>query len=287
MKNFITTLLLFVTTMLSAQNTLELPLWPAGAPNSNGLTGTEEDLDGGRVANVVTPSITVYKANQPNGMAIIMCPGGGYARLAMNHEGHDMAPWLNAQGITYVVLKYRMPNSHYEVPLSDAEQAIRLVRQHAAEWGVRPDHIGIMGASAGGHLAASLATLYSSDETRPDFQILFYPVISMQPGITHGGSRQNLLGENPSQELENKYTLEKQVNERTPQAFIMLSANDGAVPPANGIHYFEALLQHQVPATLHVYPTGGHGWGFRDAFTYKRQWTGELEKWLREGLKFD
>lgn len=287
MKNFITTLLLFVTTMLSAQNTLELPLWPAGAPNSNGLTGTEEDLDGGRVANVVSPSITVYKANQPNGMAIIMCPGGGYARLAMNHEGHDMAPWLNAQGITYVVLKYRMPNSHYEVPLSDAEQAIRLVRQHAAEWGVRPDRIGIMGASAGGHLAASLATLYSSDETRPDFQILFYPVISMQPGITHGGSRQNLLGENPSQELENKYTLEKQVNKRTPQAFIMLSADDGAVPPANGIHYFEALLQHQVPATLHVYPTGGHGWGFRDAFTYKRQWTGELEKWLREGLKFD
>lgn len=287
MKNFITTLLLFVTTMLSAQNTLELPLWPAGAPNSNGLTGTEEDLDGGRVANVVTPSTTVYKANQPNGMAIIMCPGGGYARLAMNHEGHDMASWLNAQGITYVVLKYRMPNSHYEVPLSDAEQAIRLVRQHAAEWGVRPDRIGIMGASAGGHLAASLATLYSSDETRPDFQILFYPVISMQPGITHGGSRQNLLGENPSQELENKYTLEKQVNERTPQAFIMLSADDGAVPPANGIHYFEALLQHQVPATLHVYPTGGHGWGFRDAFTYKRQWTGELEKWLREGLKFD
>ena len=287
MKTFITTLLLFVTTMLSAQNTLELPLWPAGAPNSNGLTGTEEDLDGGRVANVVNPSITVYKANQPNGMAIIMCPGGGYARLAMNHEGHDMASWLNAQGITYVVLKYRMPNSHYEVPLSDAEQAIRLVRQHAAEWGVRPDRIGIMGASAGGHLAASLATLYSSDETRPDFQILFYPVISMQPGITHGGSRQNLLGENPSQELENKYTLEKQVNERTPQAFIMLSADDGAVPPANGIHYFEALLQHQVPATLHVYPTGGHGWGFRDAFTYKRQWTGELEKWLREGLKFD
>ena len=272
--------------MLSAQNTFELPLWPAGAPNSNGLTGTEEDLEGGRVANVIKPSITVYKADKPNGMAIIMCPGGGYARLAMNHEGHDMAPWLNAQGITYIVLKYRMPNGHYEVPLSDAEQAIRLVRQHAKEWNIRPDRIGIMGASAGGHLAASLATLYNSNETRPDFQILFYPVISMVPGVTHGGSRKNLLGNNASQELEDKYTLEKQVNERTPQAFIMLSADDGAVPPANGIHYFEALLQHQVPATLHVYPTGGHGWGFRDAFTYKRQWTGELEKWLREGLKF-
>ena len=287
MKTIFFSILLSVATMLCAQNTFELPLWPAGAPNSNGLTGTEEDLEGGRVANVIKPSITVYKADKPNGMAIIMCPGGGYARLAMNHEGHDMAPWLNAQGITYIVLKYRMPNGHYEVPLSDAEQAIRLVRQHAKEWNIRPDRIGIMGASAGGHLAASLATLYSSNETRPDFQILFYPVISMVPGVTHGGSRQNLLGNNPSQELEDKYTLEKQVNERTPQAFIMLSADDGAVPPANGIHYFEALLQHQVPATLHVYPTGGHGWGFRDAFTYKRQWTGELEKWLREGLKFE
>lgn len=287
MKTIFFSILLSVATMLSAQNTFELPLWPAGAPNSNGLTGTEEDLEGGRVANVIKPSITVYKADKPNGMAIIMCPGGGYARLAMNHEGHDMAPWLNAQGITYIVLKYRMPNGHYEVPLSDAEQAIRLVRQHAKEWNIRPDRIGIMGASAGGHLAASLATLYSSNETRPDFQILFYPVISMVPGMTHGGSRQKLLGNKPSQELEDKYTLEKQVNERTPQAFIMLSADDGAVPPANGIHYFEALLQHQVPATLHVYPTGGHGWGFRDAFTYKRQWTGELEKWLREGLKFE
>lgn len=287
MKTIFFSILLSVATMLSAQNTFELPLWPAGAPNSNGLTGTEEDLEGGRVANVIKPSITVYKADKPNGIAIIMCPGGGYARLAMNHEGHDMAPWLNAQGITYIVLKYRMPNGHYEVPLSDAEQAIRLVRQHAKEWNIRPDRIGIMGASAGGHLAASLATLYSSNETRPDFQVLFYPVISMVSGVTHGGSRQNLLGNNPSQELEDKYTLEKQVNERTPQAFIMLSADDGAVPPANGIHYFEALLQHQVPATLHVYPTGGHGWGFRDAFTYKRQWTGELEKWLREGLKFE
>lgn len=287
MKTIIFSVLLSVATMLSAQNTMELPLWPAGAPNSNGLSGAEERLDGGRVSHVSTPSVTVYKAEKPNGMAIIMCPGGGYALLAMNHEGHDMAPWLNAQGITYIVLKYRMPNGHYEVPLSDAEQAIRLVHQHAKEWNIRPDRIGIMGASAGGHLAASLATLYSSEETRPDFQILLYPVISMQTGVTHGGSRQNLLGKEPSQELTEKFTLEKQVNERTPQAFLVLSADDRSVPPANGIHYFEALLQHQVPATLHVYPTGGHGWGFRDAFPYKRQWTGELEKWLREGLKFD
>ena len=273
--------------MLSAQKTVELPLWPNGAPNSNELSGAEQRQNNGEVSNVTEPTLTVYPAARPNGMAIIMCPGGGYSRLAMNHEGHDMAPWLNTQGITYAVLKYRMPNGHHEVPLSDAEQAIRLLREHAAEWGVNPQRVGIMGASAGGHLAASLATLYSSDKSRPDFQILFYPVISMQKGITHGGSRKNLLGENPSQELEQKYSLERQVSPRTPQAFIMLSSDDDVVPPINGIGYFLALRDHKVPASLHAYPIGGHGWGFRDSFTYKRQWTGELEKWLRDGLVFE
>ena len=277
---------LFMSTMIFAQQPIEISLWPNGMPNSNGLTGTEEDLEGGRVANVVNPSITVYRPEKPNGMAIIMCPGGGYARLAMGHEGHDMASWFTTQGITYVVLKYRMPNGHYEVPLSDAEQAIRIVRQHAAEWNINPRRIGIMGASAGGHLAASLATLYSSPETRPDFQVLFYPVISMKEGVTHAGSRFNLIGEKPSAEQEKKYSLEQQVNEQTPQAFIMLSSDDGAVPPANSLGYYEALLKNHVPATLHAYPIGGHGWGFRDNFTYKRQWTGELEKWLREGVTF-
>lgn len=287
MKKFFLLSFLFVTTMLSAQKTVELPLWPNGAPNSNELSGAEQRQNNGEVSNVTEPTLTVYPAARPNGMAIIMCPGGGYSRLAMNHEGHDMAPWLNTQGITYAVLKYRMPNGHHEVPLSDAEQAIRLLREHAAEWGVNPQRVGIMGASAGGHLAASLATLYGSDKSRPDFQILFYPVISMQKGITHGGSRKNLLGENPSQELEQKYSLERQVSPRTPQAFIMLSSDDDVVPPINGIGYFLALRDHKVPASLHAYPIGGHGWGFRDSFTYKRQWTEELEKWLRDGLVFE
>ncbi len=285
MKKILVLLFSFITTMLYAQNPIELPLWPDGAPNTNGLTGTQEDLNGGLVANVVTPSITVYRPSCPNGMAIIMCPGGGYARLAMAHEGYDMAPWLNAQGITYIVLKYRMPNGHREVPLSDAEQAIRLVRQHAAEWNVNPARVGIMGASAGGHLAASLATLYGSDETRPDFQILFYPVITMGAD-THQGSRNNLLGENPSDELVRDYSLENRVTSRTPQAFIMLSTDDTSVPPVNSINYYLVLVKQKVSATLHAYPVGGHGWGFRDDFSYKRQWTGELEKWLREGLKF-
>ena len=275
-------MLLTSLSLLKAQEPIVMNLWPDGAPNTNGLTGTEEDLKGGRVANVVNPSITVHRPAKPNGMAILMCPGGGYARLAMNHEGHDMAPWMNALGITYVVLKYRMPNGHDEVPLSDAEQAIRLIRQHAKEWGINPQSIGVMGASAGGHLAASLATLYTSEETRPDFQVLFYPVISMRPGITHAGSRTNLLGSEPTAALEEKYSLERRVNSRTPQAFLMLSADDQSVPPANSLGYFQALLEHNVPATMHIYPIGGHGWGFRDSFTYKRQWTEELEKWLRE-----
>ena len=259
MKKILLLSFLFAATMLSAQKPVELPLWPNGAPNNNELTNSGQNHNNEWVSDVTTPTLTVYPASHPNGMAIIMCPGGGYGGLAMKHEGHDMAPWFNTQGITYAVLKYRMPNGHHEVPLSDAEQAIRMVREHAAEWGVNPQRVGIMGASAGGHLAASLATLYSSDKTRPDFQILFYPVISMQKGVTHGGSRKNLIGENPSQELEQKYSLERQVSPGTPQAFIMLSSDDDAVPPINGIGYFLALRDHKVPASLHAYPTGGHG----------------------------
>ena len=275
--------------MLSAQQRIEMPLWPNGAPNDNGLTAKDENGDANflnLVANT-SASITVYKADKPNGMAIVMCPGGGYWGVALGHEGHDMASWLNAQGITYVVLKYRMPNGHHEIPLNDAEQAMRLVRANAADWGINPRRVGIMGASAGGHLAASLATLYGSQETKPDFQILFYPVISMDAAITHQGSRDNLLGKHPSEELVRRYSLEQQVDENTPQAFIMLSADDDAVPPANSMRYIQALLEHKVPTSLHMYPTGGHGWGFRDSFIYKRQWTGELEKWLREGIRWE
>ena len=159
------------------------------------------------------------------------------------------------------------------------------MRDSASVWNIRPDDIGIVGFSAGGHLASMLAT-HPDRQYRPDFQVLFYPVISMLKGVTHSGSRKNLLGETPSAELEQKYSLERQVSPQTPQTFIMLSADDAGVLPINGIGYFLALQEQKVPATLHVYPTGGHGWGFRDSFTYKRQWTGELEKWLREGLTF-
>lgn len=284
MRTTIVICLLAMATNLFAQKPVEIPLWPHGAPNSNGLTGSEKKLDSGRIENVIEPSMTIFPASTPNGIAIIACPGGGYTRLAMNHEGLDMASWFNAQGITYIVLKYRMPNGNHEVPLSDAEQAIKLVRQHADQWNIDIRKVGIMGASAGGHLASTLATHYSSGATRPDFQILLYPVVTMGSD-THLGSRNNLLGQTPAEELIRKYSNELHVTGQTPKAFITLSSDDSAVVPMNGVAYYLALIRHKVPAALHIYPVGGHGWGFRDEFVYKRQWAEELEKWLREEIK--
>lgn len=230
------------------------------------------------------PTLTVYHPNNPNGTAIIACPGGGYGHLALTHEGHDMAEWFNEQGITYAVLKYRLPHAKLEnLPLADAEQAMRIMRSHAGEWHVDTSRVGIMGASAGGHLAATLATLYSDESVRPDFQILFYPVISMSSDITERGTQVNLIGENPTDEIRDRYSLQLQVTANTPPAFILLSADDG-VSPMNSIEYFIALHRQNIPAALHIYPSGGHGWGFKDSFQYKQQWTAEMAKWLAEGI---
>lgn len=280
MKKLLFICLLFISSGIMSQDKIEMSLWPNGAPNDNEIP--KEDS---RSFIINNPSITVYPAKNPNGKAIIMCPGGGYGWLAMDHEGHDMAAWMNGLGITYIVMKYRMPVGNHEIPLSDAEQAMRLVREKAFDWKINPHQIGIMGASAGGHLASTLATHYSSKETRPDFQILFYPVITMDDNYTHGGSKTNLLGENPSKELVEKYSNELQVTDDTPKAFIFLSSDDGAVPAANGVNYYMALVRNNVSASLHAYPIGGHGWGYGDGFIYKRQWTEELEKWLREEVK--
>lgn len=263
-------------TWLHAQQPLELKLWPEGMPNDNGMTCQEEN----GVLYVAEPTLTVYPATEGNGMAIVACPGGGYGKLAMDHEGKDMAAWFNNQGITYAVLKYRMPNGHKEVPLSDARQAMRILRHRAGEWQLK--RIGIMGFSAGGHLASTVATHFEDEESHPDFQILFYPVISMDPEYTHRGTHDNLLGKQPAKEEEDDFSNELHVDGDTPPAFILHSSDDRSVPVAHSLNYYMALLRHQVPATLHIYPIGGHGWGYRDSFTYKREWTGELEKWLRE-----
>ena len=270
---------LCATNTLMAQRKVELSVWPDGAPNTNGLEANEDEKKTDFPSKIVTPTLTVHVANKPNGKAILCCPGGGYSIVAMNHEGNDMAAWLNAQGYTLAVLKYRMPNGNDEVPLSDALQAMRILRQHGEEWKI--SKIGIMGASAGGHLASTAATHYTED-SRPDFQVLFYPVISMQSDITHRGSRENLIGKNPSEELVNKYSNELHVNAQTPPAFILHSSDDGGVVVENSIRYYQALVKNRVPVSFHCYPVGGHGWGYRDSFPYKHLWKEELEKWLRE-----
>lgn len=265
MKTFLFTGFLFLATLLSAQNPIEIKLWGNGAPNQNGTN--EEAI------------LYVFPAKEASGLSIVACPGGAYTMLAIGHEGLDMASWFNAQGITYAVLKYRMPHGHHDVPLSDVQEAIRIMHKNAKQWNIKK--VGVMGSSAGGHLASTAATHFTQ-ETRPDFQILFYPVITMDPTYTHMGSHDNLLGKSASKELETLYSNEKQVTSQTPPAFIMHSSDDGLVSVKNSIEYYMALTNKQVSATMHIYPTGDHGWGYQDRFIYKRQWTGELEKWLRE-----
>jgi acetyl esterase/lipase len=264
-----------------AQEPAEIKLWPQGAPNPNGLTGPENVMENGRVGNITDPVIYVYKADavKNTGAAVIICPGGGYVRLAMNHEGHDVARWLAANGITGIVLKYRMPNGHHDVPLSDAHQAIRIVRQRAGEWGVDARKVGIAGNSAGGHLAATAATHFDA-ATRPDFAVIFYGVISFDPAISHAGSGRGLLGENATAELRDLYSNEKQVTTDTPPTLLFHSNDDRTVPVQNSLAFFEAMKQNNVKGALYVFPTGGHGWGFTPSFPFHEEWKSLMLKWL-------
>lgn len=257
-----------------------IKLWQNGNPEKDYVARPSDFQKRMLPEGYMEPKLEVYKASNPNGICILECPGGGYTMLSDSHEGRNMAEWFNSLGITYCVLEYRMPFGFNEVPLHDAERAMQIIHENAETWGVKK--IGIMGCSAGGHLASTLATHYSSAETRPDFQILMYPVITMDKEYTHMGSRDNLLGENPSDELVNKFSNEKQVNSSTPPAIMILSADDNTVNPRNSIEYYYALRQAGVSASLHIYPVGGHGYGNMDFFPYKPQWTSEVEKWLQQ-----
>ena len=273
MRKFFMIGALMVSSILSAQNPIQVKL--ADEKRVDEKPMIEGWINGDEYSEA---TLTIYPAKNPNGQAIVACPGGGYAGIAVTHEGHDMAAWFNTQGITYAVLHYRMPYGKHEIPLSDAHQAIRYMRKHADQWGIK--QLGIMGSSAGGHLASTAATHFT-EETRPDFQILFYPVVTMSD-YTHQGSKDNLLGKNPSEELVKLYSNELQVNENTPPAFIMHSSDDTVVPVLNSINYYLAICKHGVPASMHFYPVGGHGWGYNENFPYKSQWKAEMEKWLRE-----
>lgn len=228
-------------------------------------------------------NIQVFLPEHPSGRVIVGCPGGGYSHLSMQNEGTDWAGYFNSQGIAYCVLTYRMPKGDRTIPMSDAQNAIRTVRDSARAWHVSPYDVGIMGFSAGGHLASTTAT-HVPQEARPDFQILFYPVISMNERLTHKGSVLGFLGDKRSDEdLVNAFSNDKQVRKhQTPPAIILMAGDDRAVPPmTNGLPYYMALRKAGIPAALHIYPSGGHGFGFRSSFAYHDLMLDELTTWLR------
>lgn len=279
---------------LLAQNPEVYPLWPNGAKESNGITAVETTDPDGRVANISVAELSVYHPaeEKSTGMAVIICPGGGYGVVSRKYEGDMFASWLIERGITAVVLKYRLPNHHSSVPLADAQRAIRLVRSRAEEWGIKSEEIGIAGFSAGGHLASTAGTHFDKGSatakdrlerfsSRPDFMVLFYPVISFSGALVHQGSRNALLGKKPTAEQIDFYSNELQVTAQTPPAFIVHCDDDPVVSSLNSVVFYQKLRSKNVPAVLFVFDKGGHGWGLRDNFEYYQQWTGLLEKWLQ------
>ncbi|MCM1151015.1 MAG: alpha/beta hydrolase [Alistipes sp.] len=281
-------LLLLMTGPLAARTPecgefLALKIWDnATAPHSNGLAAPETAPAPGRIGNVSEAELYLFPAEptKNTGLAVVICPGGGYERLAMNHEGYDVARWLAANGITAAVVKYRMPVGHPEVPLEDAEQALRIMcGLEAGATGYTADKVGIMGFSAGGHLAAMVSTMAA---TKPAFAVLFYPVITAEKGLAHEGSFDNLLGRDRDAELGARYSLENRVTAQTPPTLLFLSDDDGAVPPVNAARYYIALKEHGVEASMHIYPSGEHGWGIREGFPYRECWQTALLDWLSE-----
>jgi pectinesterase len=274
----------------------EIPLYKNAVPNSTGAPDKENSIfkdNVTRIAKVSNPTLTIFKAAKPNGKAVIICPGGGYSILAFDKEGTRVAEEMNRWGITAFVLKYRLPNDSTNIdkslaPLQDAQQAIRLIRTNAKEWGINKNQIGIMGFSAGGHVASTAATHFdfkadatNTDTTsvRPDFAVLIYPVISFDSTITHKGSRNNLIGTKASAEKTIFFSNELQVTKNTPPSFLVQAADDGAVPVENSLRYYEACVKNKVPAEMHLYPKGGHGFGMYNKTT-DDNWLERLKNWL-------
>lgn len=260
-------------TMMLLLTLLALPLW---AQTSRRFTVN------------ITPDgqarMEAYLPQQPTGRAIVDCPGGGYSHLATQHEGHDWAPWFNERGIAFFVLTYRMPHGDRTIPLGDAQQAIRIVRDSAQVWGIDPMNVGIMGFSAGGHLASSVST-HSEFDCRPNFSILFYPVISMDQRVTHKGSCVNFLGEEGAKDekLVRKWSNHNAVvSHLTPPAIILTANDDGVVPPVtNGVAYYSEMRKKGNHCSLYIYPSGGHGFGFRSSWPYHDQMLCDLDGWLQ------
>jgi acetyl esterase/lipase len=257
-------------------------LWPNGAPGALGS------------ANEDKPSITPYLAKPPNGTAVIVCPGGGYQNLAMDHEGVQIAKWLNSLGISAFVLQYRLgPKYHHPAMIEDAQRAIRTVRTHAAALHIQPDRIGIWGFSAGGHLASTAATHFDAGDpdaadpidrsgSRPDSAILAYAVISLNSEYAHAGSRTNLLGKTPDPKLVDEFSNDQRVTPQTPPTFLFHTSADTAVPAENSVRFYLALRKAGVPAEMHIFQNGPHGVGLAPTDATLSAWSGLLANWLRE-----
>ncbi|GAB2819623.1 pectinesterase family protein [Ferruginibacter profundus] len=286
----------FDKTLFVNKSGVEIPLYKNGVPNSTGASDRENSVfkdNVTRIAKVSNPTLTIFKPAKPNGKAVIICPGGGYSILAFDKEGTKVAEEMNRWGITAFVLKYRLPDDSFNIdrslaPLQDAQQAIRLVRSNAREWGINSKQIAIMGFSAGGHVASTAATHFdfkadanNNDTTsvRPDFAILIYPVISFDSTITHKGSRNNLIGTKATIEKTNFFSNELQVTKNTPPSFLVQAGDDGAVPVENSLRYYEACIKNKVPAEMHLYPKGGHGFGMNNKTT-DDNWLERLKNWI-------
>jgi acetyl esterase/lipase len=300
-KIYLLFLLVLTNVALLQAQTYTLKIWSGKIPGSKIDTSYKEqniiDNSRCRILKVTDPEIYVFlpEKQKATGTAVVICPGGGYGRLAIDHEGYDVAKWFNEMGIAGIVLKYRLPSDKIMEdktigPLQDVQEAIRIVRRNAAKWNIAPDKIGVMGFSAGGHLAGTASTMYNekvypvfdSTSARPDFSILMYGVLSMQKEITHGGSRIGLLGNDASQELIDKFSNERNVNGQTPTAFLVASSDDGAVPVINSILYYQALVKNKIPAEIHIFEKGGHGYGLApDRKGTENGWPEICKKWLK------
>lgn len=270
-----------------------LPLWPEGVPNAKPALGAERE-NNGKTANVSEPTLTVFgpAVDKPNGTAVIIAPGGGYTNLSTAREGAQYANWLSTLGVTSFVLKYRMAEFGHPAPLQDVLRAVRMVRSRAAEFGINPARIGVMGSSAGGHLAASAGTLFDhpagktgaeldAASARPDFLMLMYPVIAMDGPALHAGSRKALLGSSPSAEALALMSVDKQVTAATPPTLLIHTQADQAVPVENSIMFYQALTRARVPAEMYLFEQGSHGMGMRAGLGTASEWPRRAEEWLR------
>lgn len=280
MPRLLTLLCTAVAALAADVNPPRQPLWNGDAPEGNGKFSSSEKA-----------AITVHLPEKPNGAALVICPGGGYGGLVVGAEGHGIARWLNSHGIAGIVLEYRLPAGRPEVPLLDAQRALRTVRAHAAEWKVDPKKVGIIGFSAGGHLASTATVHFDAGEgkntdpiaresCRPDFSILIYPVISMGEGV-HRGSKANLLGQNPTPELIERFSTHKQVTDNSPPAFLAHALDDKVVSIENSRLFYQAEIAHKLPAKLLELPNGGHGFtGYKGASW--DAWQRESLEWMRQ-----